>query len=140
MNMGDEIIFLLEDDENDASFIKTCLKKFTKDENIIHFENGADLLEYLSESKINNNRLPGLFLMDLKTPKINGLQVLQQLKSDERTKAIPVIIMTSSQEEKDLKNSYAFGANSFVVKPIDFKVFEKTIEAVGNYWLNVNRA
>lgn len=140
MNMGDEIIFLLEDDENDASFIKTCLKKFTKDENIIHFENGADLLEYVSKSKINNNRLPGLFLMDLKTPKINGLQVLQQLKSDERTKAIPVIIMTSSQEEKDLKNSYAFGANSFVVKPIDFKVFEKTIEAVGNYWLNVNRA
>ena len=138
--MGDEIIFLLEDDENDASFIKTCLKKFTKDENIFHFENGADLLEYVSESKINNNRLPGLFLMDLKTPKINGLQVLQQLKSDERTKSIPVIIMTSSQEEKDLKDSYAFGANSFVVKPIDFKVFEKTIEAVGNYWLNVNRA
>lgn len=138
--MGDEIIFLLEDDENDASFIKTCLKKFTKDENIIHFENGADLLDYVYELKINTSRLPSLFLMDLKTPKINGLQVLQQLKSDERTKAIPVIIMTSSQEEKDLKNSYAFGANSFVVKPIDFKVFEKTIEAVGNYWLNVNRA
>jgi len=138
--MGDEIIVLLEDDENDAAFIKSCLRKFTKEENIIHFDNGADLLEFVVKLEVSNGRLPNLFLMDLKTPKINGLQVLQKLKSKNNTKSIPVIIMTSSQEEKDLKQSYAFGANSFVVKPIDFKVFEKTIEAVGNYWLNVNRA
>ena len=143
MNKSKIKILLLEDDPNDSEFIKDCLYKFIEPENLLHFENGADVLdfifkkgEFINDEKTN---LPALILMDLKTPKVNGLEVLQKLKSDDSTKSIPVIIITSSQEEKDLKKSYQYGSNSFVVKPIDYETFSKTIEAVGHYWININQ-
>jgi len=135
-------ILLVEDDPNDAEFIKDILYRFIEPESIFHVENGADALDFIFKKgnfenfeKIN----PSLILLDLKTPKINGLEVLQKIKSDENTKSIPVVIVTSSKEEKDLTNSYKYSANSFVVKPIDYEVFERTIEILGEYWLKINQ-
>lgn len=136
-------IILVEDDENDSQFIKLCLKKFVEPENLFHFENGADILDFIFKKGKFINRaedaLPNLILLDLKTPKVTGLEVLQKLKTDETTKSIPVVIITSSNEEKDLKHSYQYGANSFIVKPIDYETFARTIESVGQYWINVNQ-
>lgn len=136
-------ILLLEDDANDLLFIKEALKKFTTPDSLLHFENGADMLDYIfkkdSNSGESNKIIADLIILDLKTPKINGLEVLQKLKADESTNSIPVVIFTSSNEEKDLRKSYEYGANSFIVKPIDFETFSKTIEAVGNYWTNINQ-
>ncbi len=136
-------ILLLEDDANDLLFIKEALKKFTSPESLLHFENGADMLDYIFEKGNYTNKandiIADLIILDLKTPKINGLEVLQKLKAEESTNSIPVVIFTSSNEEKDLRKSYEYGANSFIVKPIDFETFSKTIESVGNYWTNINQ-
>ncbi len=136
-------ILLLEDDANDLLFIKESLKKFTKPDSLIHFENGAEMLDYIFKKDNYSNEsteiIADLIILDLKTPKINGLEVLQRLKADELTNLIPVVIFTSSKEEKDLRKSYEYGANSFIVKPIDFETFSRTIEAVGNYWSNINQ-
>lgn len=136
-------ILLLEDDANDLLFIKEALKKFTKQDSLIHFENGAEMLDYIFKKDNYSNEsseiIADLIILDLKTPKINGLEVLQRLKADEITNFIPVVIFTSSNEEKDLRKSYEYGANSFIVKPIDFETFSQTIEAVGNYWTNINQ-
>ncbi|MBN8569258.1 MAG: response regulator [Ignavibacteria bacterium] len=136
-------ILLLEDDANDLLFIKEALKKFTSPESLLHFENGADMLDYIFEKDNYTNKandiIADLIILDLKTPKINGLEVLQKLKAEESTNSIPVVIFTSSNEEKDLRKSYEYGANSFIVKPIDFETFSKTIESVGNYWTNINQ-
>lgn len=143
MNKNKIKIILVEDDPNDSQFIKLCLKKFVEPENFLHFENGADILDFIFKKGKFVNRaedaLPDLILLDLKTPKINGLEVLQKLKTDETTKSIPIVIITSSNEAKDLKYSYQYGANSFIVKPIDYEEFANTIESVGQYWVNVNQ-
>jgi CheY-like chemotaxis protein len=134
---------IVEDDANDADFIKKALMKFMKPENLFHVENGAEALDYVFKKGEFENRSEGndpkLILLDLKTPKINGLEVLQRIKADENTKSIPVIILTSSKEEKDLTDSYKYGANSFVVKPIDYEDFENTIEGIGRYWTIINQ-
>lgn len=136
-------ILLVEDDPNDAGFIKDILIKFIKPENIFHVENGAEALDFVFKKGAYENRneniTPKLILLDLKTPKINGLEVLQRIKSEEYSKSIPVVILTSSKEEKDLTDSYKLGANSFVVKPIDYKDFENTIEGIGRYWISINQ-
>ena len=101
------------------------------------------MLDYIFKKDNYSNEsteiIADLIILDLKTPKINGLEVLQRLKADELTNFIPVVIFTSSNEEKDLRKSYEYGANSFIVKPIDFETFSQTIEAVGNYWTNINQ-
>ncbi len=141
MNKNNIKILLLEDDANDLMFIKDSLKKFAEPENLIHFENGAEMLDFIYRkgNYINypEGVLPDLILLDLKTPRVNGLEVLQILKADITTKSVPIVIVTSSNEEKDLRKSYEYGANSFVVKPIDYETFAKTIEAVGQYWINI---
>ena len=136
-------ILLVEDDDNDAVFIQDALFKFINRENLFRVRNGAEAINFIFKKDEYENRAeaenPKLILLDLKTPKVNGLEVLQAIKTNENTKSIPVIIVTSSKEEKDLTDSYKFGANSFVVKPIDYQEFEKTIEVLGEYWLNINQ-
>lgn len=143
MNSKKINILLVEDDLNDAEFIKDTLLKFISPESFFHVEDGAQALDFIfKEGKYENikeDTKPGLILLDLKTPKINGLEVLQKIKSDSATKSIPVVIVTSSKEEKDLIDSYKYGANSFIVKPIDYEMFEKTISHLGEYWLNTNQ-
>lgn len=101
------------------------------------------MLDYIFKNGDYSNQsddiIADLIILDLKTPKINGLEVLQMLKAEKLTNLIPVVIFTSSKEEKDLRKSYEYGANSFIVKPIDFETFSQTIEAVGNYWTNINQ-
>ncbi len=143
MEEKDFKILIVEDDPNDADFIKDALMKFINSKNLFHVENGAEALDYVFNKGMFKDRkessAPKLILLDLKTPKINGLEVLQRIKSDENLKSIPVIILTSSKEEKDLTDSYKYGANSFVVKPIDYKDFENTIEGIGRYWTTINQ-
>lgn len=136
-------ILLVEDSEDDAGLIIRTLKQYHLTNNLIHLTDGAEALEFIfatgkyAERKIEDK--PKLILLDLKMPKVDGLQVLQRIKSDERTKAIPVIIMTSSREEKDIVQSYKLGVNSYVVKPVGFEDFAKAVAELGLYWLLINQ-
>lgn len=136
-------ILLVEDDPSDAEFIKDALYEFILKKDLFHMENGADALDFIFKKRRFELRkeedMPTLILLDLKSPKINGLEVLQIIKADENTKSIPVVIVTSSREEKDILNCYKYGANSFIVKPIDYKAFQSTIKAVGEYWIRINQ-
>ena len=135
-------ILLVEDDASDADFIKHILYEFIEKKDIFHMENGADALDFIFKKRKYESRriedMPVLILLDLKSPKINGLEVLQKIKADENTRSIPVVIITSSNEKKDLENCYKFGANSFVVKPIDYKIFKSTIRTLCEFWININ--
>jgi len=131
-------VLLIEDDPNDAEMIIRTLRKNGLDTNLRHVEDGARALQVLDELKQNGKNQPRLILLDLSMPKINGSEVLEVLKNDEVTRGIPVVVLTSSMEEKDLKRCYALGVNSYIVKPVDYAEFSKTIKNVGRYWLRFN--
>lgn len=137
-------VLLVEDDINDAIFIKDCITKFIRPADLVHVDNGAEALEYLNHvDSYENKRVSEnlkLILLDLKTPKLNGLEVLEKIKTDEFTKNIPVVVITSSKEKKDQINSYSLGANSFIIKPIEYTQFERTLTAVAEYWLKTNQS
>ncbi len=139
---GVEII-LVEDDPNDAELIIRALKKHHLANKITHLKDGAEALDFIFAQGAYANRKhsasPKVILLDLKLPKVNGIEVLQKLKSDKRSKAIPVVILTSSREERDLKEAYALGVNSYVTKPINFEEFAGTVAELGMYWLMLNR-
>ncbi|NNN07292.1 MAG: response regulator [Elusimicrobia bacterium] len=135
-------ILLVEDNPNDAELTARALKKQNLANQLHHVKDGAEALDFIfargaySQRDIANN--PKIILLDLKLPKVDGLEVLKQLKTDSRTKLIPVIMMTSSKEERDIIESYKLGVNSYVVKPVDFTQFSKAVEGLGLYWLLVN--
>ena len=137
-------IILVEDSVDDANLVIRSLKKNNLCNSIIHLQDGAEALDFMfakgiySERKIEDK--PKLVLLDLKMPKVDGLQVLQALKSDERTKSIPVVIMTSSREDKDLVESYKLGVNGYVVKPVAFDNFAKAVAELGIFWLMINQS
>ena len=137
-------IILVEDSVDDANLVIRSLKKNNLCNSIIHLQDGAEALDFMfakgiySERKIEDK--PKLVLLDLKMPKVDGLQVLQALKTDERTKSIPVVIMTSSREDKDLVESYKLGVNGYVVKPVAFDNFAKAVAELGIFWLMVNQS
>jgi DNA-binding response OmpR family regulator len=137
-------ILLVEDNMNDAELSLYALKKFKIANRIYHARDGAEALEYIfgSEKNIANPPLqvPRLILLDLKLPKIDGQEVLRKLKANESTRMIPVVILTSSREERDIIESYNIGVNSYIVKPIDFKQFTEAVRDVGLYWLLLNQA
>jgi two-component system, response regulator len=142
MNQAIEIL-LVEDNESDAKLTLRTLKKNNLCNTIIHLTDGAEALEFIfargkySERSVANK--PKLILLDLKMPKVSGIEVLQQIKSDERTRTIPVIIMTSSKEDADINTCYSMGVNSYVVKPVGFQNFSKAVVDLGIFWMLVNQ-
>ena len=136
-------ILLAEDSAADAEMTMRTLKKRGIANRVVWVKDGAEALDYLfSEGTYANrpNGYPRLVLLDLKMPRMDGLQVLQRMKQDARTQTIPVVMMTSSREEGDMFSSYKLGVNSFVVKPVDFDRFAETVAEVGMYWMITNQA
>jgi two-component system, response regulator len=145
MNSVNEIeILLVEDNPYDAELTIRALKKSNLANHIIHVKDGVEALDYLVGQGETNRKdrpeLPKLILLDLKLPRISGLEVLKQIKSNPGTKRIPVVILTSSSEETDLVESYELGVNSYLVKPVDFDKFSDVINKLGMYWLLLNKS
>jgi CheY-like chemotaxis protein len=137
-------ILLVEDNAADEELAVHALRTNNLANRIYVAHDGEEALDYLFCRGQHNNRgfenPPRLVLLDLKLPKLDGLEVLRQLKNDARTKAIPVVIMTSSREERDMINGYQLGVNSYIQKPVDFAQFREIIKQLGLYWLVVNQA
>lgn len=134
-------ILLVEDDEGDAKLILHALKKANVSNLLHHVTDGAQALEFIDASRSEAaDRRPRLILLDLKLPKVSGLEVLARLKGDARTKDIPVVVLTSSDQDGDVGECYKQGVNSYIVKPIDFERFAEAVAKVGLYWLLLNRA
>lgn len=136
-------ILLVEDNPNDVELTLRALKKHNLANKVHVVKDGAEALEYIFAGGAYNHRniedWPRLILLDLKLPKVDGLEVLRRIKSDERTKVIPVVVLTSSREERDLVESYRLGANSYIVKPVDFDKFVESVSELGLYWLLLNQ-
>lgn len=131
-------ILLIEDNPEDAELAIRAFKKNNLANKICHLKDGEEAMSYLfPEGGIET--LPKVILLDLKLPKIDGIAILKRVKSDPRTKQIPVVILTSSQEEKDIVESYKFGVNSYVTKPIEFDKFVEVVSTLGLYWLLLNQ-
>ncbi len=135
-------ILLVEDNPADAELAMHALKKCKVANHILHLRDGAEALDFLFHrgefsGRSEQNR-PMLVLLDLKLPKVDGLQVLKQIKNDARTKAIPVILLTSSKEESDVAAGYQLGVNSYIQKPVNFAEFQEVVRQLGMYWLLVN--
>ena len=137
-------ILLVEDNQDDVELTLHALRKESLANNIHVARDGEEALELLFCSGAHAGRSfdmpPRLILLDLKLPKVGGIEVLRRLKSDQRTKTIPVVILTSSREERDLVESYGLGANSYIQKPVDFDQFRETVKSLGLYWLVINQA
>lgn len=137
-------ILLVEDNDYDAELTLRALKHNNLSNRIIRFSDGQEALDYLFQPEaINEAKMrakPKLILLDLKLPGVSGLEVLQAVKSDPRTRLIPVVVLTSSTEEKDIINSYQLGGNSYISKPVEFDNFMETMKHLGLYWLLLNKA
>ncbi len=140
--MEKKTILLVEDNPDDVELAKRAFLKNNIKTNIVVIRDGAETLKYLqAKSKFRDNDalvLPHLILLDLKMPKVHGLEVLKYIRENELTKYIPVVILTSSQDKKDLLAGYEMGANSYIVKPIDFLRFSEVVEQIAIYWLSLN--
>jgi len=135
-------ILLIEDNPHDAELALRALKKHALANRVQLLQDGAEALDFIfgdSQGKGHINHRPKVILLDLKLPKVDGLEVLRRLKADARTKSIPVVIMTSSQEEQDIVESYRLGVNSYIVKPVDFDKFAQSVAEMGFYWLLLNK-
>jgi two-component system response regulator len=142
--VNEQIIMLVEDNPDDEELTLLALKESNILNEVVVTRDGAEALEYLFGTGKYAGRgappLPQLILLDLKLPKLGGLEVLERLRADPRTKFIPVVILTSSSEEEDIAASYRLGANSYVRKPIEFNHFAEAVKQVGLYWLLLNEA
>jgi two-component system response regulator len=143
MNVGELDILLVEDNQDDMDLALHALQRGKVANRIFVVRDGEEALDFLfcrgKYSERSFDHPPKLVLLDLKLPKVNGMEVLQQVKSDARTKTIPIVIMTSSKEERDLVSGYNLGVNSFIQKPVDFDQFRETIKVVGLYWMVTNQ-
>jgi two-component system response regulator len=135
-------ILLVEDNPHDAELTIRALKKKHLANRVFHVEDGVDALDFLfARGKFADRKMadsPKVILLDLKLPRINGLEVLRAIKADERTRAIPVVIVTSSGEDPDVNSAYQLGANSYVIKPVEFEAFIEAMSKLGVFWLLVN--
>lgn len=143
--MNHEIeILLIEDNMNDAELTIRALKKNNLTNKLVHLKDGAEAIDFIfaegnySGRKVEN--IPKVILLDLKMPKVSGIEVLKKIKADERTKKIPVVILTSSKEDPDIQECYRLGVNSYVVKPVQFEEFVKSVSELGLYWMILNQA
>jgi two-component system response regulator len=136
-------ILLVEDNMNDAELIIRALKKVNLANNVVHLKDGAEALDFIFArnefAERDVKKMPKVILLDIKMPRVDGIEVLRQVKSNELTKLIPIVIMTSSKEEQDIVISYELGVNSFVVKPVEFTDFAKAVSELGLYWVLVNQ-
>lgn len=136
--MENKIILLVEDNPDDVDLTLRAFNKNKLANRIEIARDGVEALEYLFPADGGPRELPQVVLLDLKLPRIGGIEVLKRLRADERTMLLPVVILTSSNEERDLVESYRFGANSFVRKPVDFDKFSQAVGQLGLYWLLLN--
>jgi len=136
-------ILLVEDDPKDVRLTMHALRGENLKNPIVVSPDGEDALDFLFQRAAHSGRSPNnhprLILLDLKLPKVDGLQVLREIKGNEGTKAVPVVVLTSSKEERDMVESYKLGVNSYIQKPVDFDQFRETIKTLGLYWLVVNQ-
>jgi CheY-like chemotaxis protein len=143
MNLNQVNILLVEDNPQDAELILRALKKHNLDGNVQVARDGAEALEMIfAPGQEGAGLLENLkvILLDLKLPKVSGLEVLEKIKTEALTKSIPVVVLTSSPEESDIKESYLLGANSYVVKPVEYDNFTEAVAMLGTYWLQLNQA
>jgi len=136
-------LLLVEDNSSDAELTINALKRNGLANKLLHLKDGAAALDYIfGEGKYEGRRVedtPRVILLDLKMPKVNGLEVLEKIRLDDRTKRIPVVVLTSSKEDPDIQKCYNLGANSYVVKPVEFDKFQKAVSDLGLYWMIVNQ-
>ena len=141
--MRDRVIVLIEDNANDEELTLRAFRKSNIVNRIVVLRDGAEALDYFFQRGAHASRsadeVAQVVLLDLKLPKIDGLDVLRALRADQRTRLIPVVILTSSAEDQDLARSYGMGANSYVRKPVDFKQFVEAVRQLGLYWLVINQ-
>ncbi len=142
MELLDLDILLIEDNPFDAELAIDALLRQDSDLKIKLLKDGSEALDFIFSKVHTTNKSPflnpRLILLDLKLPKVNGLDVLKRLKSEKKTRDIPVVVLTSSREEKDIFTSYRNGVNSYIVKPVEFRAFSRTLAAVADYWMNLN--
>ena len=143
MNLNEVEILLVEDNETDAELTIRALKRKNLANKLVWAKDGEEALDFIfatgkySERNIETG-LPRLILLDLRMPKVDGLEVLQAIKADERTKMIPVVVLTSSKEDRDIVESYELGVNSYVSKPVEFDEFTEAVSTLGLYWMLLN--
>lgn len=130
------IILLVEDNPDDAELTQRAFKRSRLSNRVITKRDGQEALDYLfgADNRNGSNPLPDLILLDLNMPRINGLEVLQRMRAEERTRALPVVVLTTSDEQRDIINSYQLGANSYIRKPVDTHEFFETIQSLEQYW------
>ena len=143
MAVKDAVILLIEDNADDEALTRRALEKHNLSNELAVARDGQEALDYLFGTGAHAGRdlrvMPQLVLLDLKLPKIDGLEVLRRMRADERTRLLPVVILTSSNEERDLVSGYSLGANSYVRKPVDFTEFTEAARQLGLYWLLLNK-
>jgi CheY-like chemotaxis protein len=136
-------ILLVEDNPTDAELCIRALKKNNLANSLVWTKDGAEALDFLFATGAYSDRSvtcpPKVVLLDLRLPKVDGMEVLRRVKADERTRLIPVVVLTSSNEDRDIAESYQLGVNSYISKPVEFDAFAKTVSELGLYWLLVNR-
>lgn len=136
-------ILLVEDNPTDAELAIRALKKSGLANKLVWVKDGAEALDFIFGTGVYSGRTmvngPKVIMLDLRLPKVDGMEVLRRVKGDERTRTIPVVVLTSSKEDRDVAESYQLGVNSFISKPVEFDAFAKTVSELGLYWLLVNR-
>lgn len=141
--MNEKLILLVEDNPDDEELTRLALRQCSISNKVIVVRDGAEAIEYLSGvekfTRFEGYRLPHLILLDLKLPKLGGLEVLEKLRSNPRTQLIPVVVLTSSSEIEDILTSYRLGANSYIRKPVEFQKFAEVVDQLGYYWLVLNQ-
>jgi CheY-like chemotaxis protein len=146
MNMDDTVqeveILLVEDNPTDAELAMRALKKSNLANKLVWVKDGAEALDFIFAQGVYASRSvsngPKVIMLDLRLPKVDGMEVLRRIKNDERTRTIPVVVLTSSKEDRDVAESYSLGVNSYISKPVEFDDFAKTVSELGMYWLLVN--
>ena len=130
-------ILLIEDNPDDAELTIRALKKHKLANNLMHLKDGEDAVNFLFSRR---SPIPKMILLDLKMPKIDGIEILKKLKTHPEKKIIPVVVLTSSKEEKDIVESYRLGVNAYIVKPVDFEKFVSAVTEIGLFWLVLNQS